>query len=217
MSSSSSLFDQLASNQAGKEIRINQLLDSVSPAAFGGRRESTTTGLTWGFYGGEFMVNGVPTQIANGTVALAASSDNYVGLTQAGVLANSVGSRNAAHAPLYKVTTGSGGVTSYTDERDPASLARLAHGSATQALTTANVTLTQAQALCDTIVVTGTLTAQRDLIVPLLRRRWMIRHTGSSFGARVIGASGTGIVVAAGMTAIVECDGTNVFRITADV
>ena len=40
MSSSTSKFDQLSTSQASKEIRINQLMDSVSPAALGGRRPS---------------------------------------------------------------------------------------------------------------------------------------------------------------------------------
>lgn len=80
----------------------------------------------------------------------------------------------------------------------------------------ANVTLTQAQALCDTLTITGTLTAARDVVVPLVRRRWVVRHTGTSFDIQVIGASGTGITVAVGKVAIVECDGTNVLRVTAD-
>lgn len=216
MSSTTSLFDQLSTSQAGKEARINALMDSVSPAALGGRRESTTTGLTWGFYGGELIVNGLPTQVANGTVTLTASADNYVGISQSGVVSVAT-TRAPGAAPLYKVTTSAAAVSSYTDERTPEAMARLCAGSASQALTTANVTLTQTQALCDTLVVTGALTASRDLIVPLVRRRWAVRHTGTGFAVRVIGATGTGISVAVGMTAIVECDGTNVNRITADV
>lgn len=221
MSSSDSLFDQLSTNQAGKEQRLNALFNTVSPSALGGRREGTTTGLTWGYYGGEVLVNGVSTEVANDTISLTASTVNWIGLTMAGVIAKSTlaadAVRNPEHIPLYEVTTNSGGVTSYTDERTPEGLARLSHGIASIALTTANVTLTQAQALCKTLVVTGVLTASRDLIVPLVRRRWAVRHTGSAFDVRVIGASGTGITVAIGKTAIVECDGTNVLRLTADV
>jgi hypothetical protein len=216
MSSSTSKFDQLSTSQAGKEVRINQLLDSMSPASLGGRRESTTTGLAWGYYGGQIVVNGNPTDIANGTVALTASSTNYVQITQAGTIV--VGTtRDPRYAPLYTVVTTVSGVTSYTDERDAVSLDRLAHGNTSIAVTTANVTLTQAQALCDTLTVTGALTAARDLIVPLVRRRWVVRHTGTSFDVRVIGATGTGITIGIAKTAIVECDGTNVLRVTADV
>lgn len=215
MSSSASKFDQLATSQAGKEVRINELLDSISPAALGGRRASTTSGLTWGYYGGTILVNGVATDVANGTVALTGSTTNHISISQAGVVSVAT-SRNAANAPLYTVVTTVSGVTSYTDERTPENMARLTHGTASQALTTANVTLTQAQALCDTLTITGALTAVRDLVVPLVRRRWAVRHTGTGFDARVIGATGTGVTVGIGKACIVECDGTNVNRITAD-
>jgi hypothetical protein len=216
MSSSASLFDQLATSQAGKEVRINALLNSVSPTALGGRRESTTTGITWGYYGGQLLVNGVATAVANGTVTLTVSTTNYVGISQAGVVSTAT-TRTAGNAPLYSVVTSSSAVIGYTDERTPESMARLNYGSASQALTAANVTLTQAQALCETLVVTGALTAVRDLVVPLVRRRWAVRHTGTGFDMRVIGATGTGITIGIGKAAIVECDGTNVNRLTADV
>jgi hypothetical protein len=44
-----------------------------------------------------------------------------------------------------------------------------------------------------------------------------VRHNGTAFDIRVIGATGTGITIGIGKVAIVECDGTNVLRITADV
>lgn len=216
MSDSTTQLDQLATSQADKEIRINEMFDAMSLAALGGRRASTTSGLTWGYYGGDVLVNGVPTSIANGTVTLTASATNYVMLTQAGAVV--VGTtRDPRYAPLYTVVTAAASVSSYTDERTPEALRRLSRGIASQALTTANVTLTQAQALCDTLVITGVLTAVRDLVVPLVRRQWTVRHTGSAFDARVIGATGTGVTVGIGKTCIVECDGTNVYRVTADV
>ena len=215
MSSSTSKFDQLSTSQAGKEVRINQAMDSVSPAALGGRRESTTTGLTWGYYGGQILVNGTPTDIPNGTVTLTGSATNYVQLTQAGTVV--VGTtRDPRYAPLYSVVTTVSGVTSYTDERDAASLARLAFGIATQAMADANQTITQAQALCDTLVTTGALTATRNLVVPLVRRRWTVRNNCTGGSVQVIGASGTGVTIATTKVAIVECDGTNVLRVTAD-
>jgi len=215
MSSSTSKFDQLSTSQASKEVRINQLMDSVSPAALGGRRESTTTGLTWGYYGGQILVNGVPTDIANGTVTLTGSATNYVQLTQAGTIV--VGTtRDPRYAPLYTVVTTVSGVTSYTDERDAASLDRLAHGIATQAMADANQTITQAQALCETLVTTGALTGTRNLVVPLVRRSWTVRNNCTGGSVQVIGASGTGVTIATVKVAVVECDGTNVLRITAD-
>lgn len=55
-------------------LRVNENFTSVSPAALYGIDPSTTTGLTFGYLGGQF--NGVT--VANGTVALTASATNYV-------------------------------------------------------------------------------------------------------------------------------------------
>jgi len=216
MSDSTSIVDQLSPGQNNQEARVNELLDAASPALLGGRRASTCTGLTWGYYGGKVMVNGVETAVANGTVTLTASATNFVSISQAGVVSVSA-SRTAGNAPLYSIVAGASTVTSYTDEREPASLARLEYGIGTQAMADANQTITQALALCDSLVTTGTLTAQRNLVVPLVRRRWTVRNSCTGFGVQVIGASGTGIVIGVGKAAIVECDGTNVLRVTADV
>ena len=215
-SGSTSKLDQLATDQAGKEARINAAQDALSPSALGGRRESTTTGLTWGYYGGAVLVNGVSTAVAHGTVTLTASTTNYVSISSAGVISVAT-SRSAGNAPLYTVVTNSGGVSSYTDERTPEGLAGLNYGIATQAMADANQTITQAMALCQSLITTGALTATRNLVVPLVRRRWTVRNNCTGFGVQVVGASGTGITIAVGKVADGECDGTNVLRVTADV
>lgn len=216
MADSTTNLPQLSASQANQEARFNELMDAASPGTYYGRNAATSSGLTWGFLGGKLMIDGVETVTANGTVTLTASTTNYVQISRAGVVSTAT-TRDPLLAPLYTVVTGAATVTSYTDERDCNALERISHGAASIALTTANVTLTQAQALCDTLTVTGALTAVRDLVVPLVRRRWLIRHTGTSFGVRIIGATGTGITVGIGLSAFVECDGTNVFRVTADV
>lgn len=210
-----SLFDQLSTSQAGKEARINELLNAVGPASLGARRQSTTTALTWGYYGGKVLVNGVATAVANGTVTLTASATNYVSISQAGVVSVAT-SRTAGNAPLYQVDTSVAGVTSYVDERTPKGMARLNHGIGTQAMADANQTISQALALCDSLVTTGALTATRNLVVPLVRRQWTVRNNCTGGSIQVIGASGTGVTIATLKAAIVECDGTNVNRITAD-
>jgi hypothetical protein len=64
---------------------------------------------------------------------------------------------------------------------------------------------------------TGTLTALRDVIVPTVRRQWTIfANVTGGFGVRVKTAAGSGITVADGKRAILECDGTNVVRVTPD-
>lgn len=209
-------LQQISSAQASPEVPINENADATAPAGAFGRKATTTTGLTWGYYGGEILVDGVPTAIADGTVTLTGSATNYISISRAGVVAVAA-SRTVANAPLYTVVAGSSSVTSYTDERGPTQIARLTWGAATQAMADANQTITQAQALCDSITTTGALTAQRNLVVPLVKRQWTIRNNCTGFGVQVIGASGTGIVVGVAKTAIVECDATNVVRVTADV
>lgn len=118
MSNSTSHLDLVSSSQASKEITINSALDAASPAMLYGRRASTTAALTWGYYGGVVSIGGAPTQVANGTVTLAASATNYVeaDLTDGSVSANTVGFTSGALA-LYEVVTGTGTVTSYIDLR----------------------------------------------------------------------------------------------------
>jgi hypothetical protein len=209
-------MQNIASNQSSAEVPINENFVNVLWAELYARNPVTTTGLTWGYVGGQYPVNGVTTTIAAGTVTLT-NATNFVGLSQAGAVVVTATTANPLHVPLYTVVASGGVVTSYTDTRSAWLISKQAHGSASQALTAANVTLTQAQALCDTLVVTGALTAVRDLVVPLARRRWAVRHTGTGFDMRVIGATGTGITIGIGKAAIVECDGVNVNRMTADV
>lgn len=50
----------------------------MSPASQFGRRQSTTSGLTWGYYGCTQWLNGTPTQTANGTLTLVASRTQQI-------------------------------------------------------------------------------------------------------------------------------------------
>lgn len=125
MSNSTTLIDTIATNQSSKEVLANALFDAASPAMLWARRASTTSGLTWGYYGGWY--NG---QIANGTVALTASTTNYLMADAAtgAVTVNTTGF-SAGKIPLYLVVTGATTVTSYTDERSYAPAALLSPGS----------------------------------------------------------------------------------------
>lgn len=78
MASSTSNLDLLVQSQASKEITANALFDAASPATLFGRRQSTTSGLTWGYYGGVLPVAGTPTVIANGTLSLVASRTQQI-------------------------------------------------------------------------------------------------------------------------------------------
>jgi hypothetical protein len=83
----------------------------------------------------------------------------------------------------------------------------------------ANKTLSAAEAASGILHVTSTvsLTATRNIVVPLTPRQWTVRNgTTGAQSIQVIGASGAGITIATGKLAIVYSDGTNVVRVTAD-
>jgi microcystin-dependent protein len=81
----------------------------------------------------------------------------------------------------------------------------------------ANYTMTNFNGVSDearnqVIVLSGTNTAQRNLIAPLVEKTYIIRNsTTGGFAVQVIGSSGTGVVVPNGVTTTVYCDGTNFF------
>lgn len=78
MASSTTNLDLLVQSQASKEVTANALFDAASPAMLFGRRQSTTSGLVWGYYGGTLPVAGAPTAVANGTVSLVASRTQQI-------------------------------------------------------------------------------------------------------------------------------------------
>lgn len=215
MSNSTITFDALIQSQSAKEITANAMLDAVSPASLYGRRQSTSSGLTWGYYGGNVLINGVLTQIANGTLSLTASTTNYVqALPASGAVSSNTTGFTAGSIPLYTIITGASTVTSYTDHRlaTPEFTGRLA-----KTMGDANTTLTQAEARNNIIELTGTLTAARNIVLPLAVRQYTVFNGSTGgFGLQFIGASGTGVTVAAGKRAIVYADGTNIVRVTAD-
>jgi hypothetical protein len=217
MSNSTATYDAIVQSQSGKEITANAYFDAASPATAFGRRQSTTSGLTWGYYGANLVVDGVLTQIANGTLALSASATNYVEATRAGVVSKNTTGFTPGSIPLYTIVTGASTVTSYTDYRVLCAPPYV-QGRLVKAMADANQTLTAAEARCDILEATGALTALRNLVVPLGVRQWTVfANVTGGFGVRVIGASGTGITIADGKRAIVYADGTNVVRATADV
>lgn len=215
MSDSASLLTQLTSSQAGKETSVNELLNALSQPAFGGRRQSSS-GLSWDYFGGRVLVDGISTAIANGTVTLTASTTNYVEATRAGVVSNNVTAFTPGSVALYKVVTGASTVTSYEDHRP---WLKLAPGKLSVAQgDVVSLTLTHAQSLPDILELTGALTVQRNVVLPLPAKQYTVfNNTTGGFGLQFIGATGTGVIVAATKRAIIYADGTNIVRVTADV
>lgn len=216
MSNSTITFDAIIQAQASKEVTANALFDALSPASLYGRRQSTSSGLTWGYYGGNVLVNGVLTQIANGTLTLTANLSNYIEAEPTtGAVSSNTTAFTAGCTPLYTVVAGAATVSSYTDHRlaVPDVTGRLA-----KAISDANTTLSFAEVRNQIIEITGTLTAARNITLPLKPRQWTVFNgTTGGFGLQFIGATGTGITVAAGKRAIVYSDGTNIVRATADI
>lgn len=90
-------------------------------------------------------------------------------------------------------------------------------GVVTITMVDANYTMTNFNGVSDearnqVIVLTGTNTAQRNLIAPLVEKTYTIKNsTSGGFAVQIIGASGTGVVIPNGITTTVYCDGTNFF------
>lgn len=118
MSDSTANLDQVSSTAIQRETTINALMDAASPATIYGRRSSTTTALTWGYYGGRYGGSSV----ANGTVSLTASTTNYVVANRStGAVSVSTATTNwndnTTYGRVYKIVTGTSSVTSYEDHR----------------------------------------------------------------------------------------------------
>lgn len=218
MSDSTSKLTQLTTAQAGKEITVNENNNAFSIASYFGRRQSSS-GLSWDYYGlDRWHINATATAKANTTLALTASSTRYVAADRALAVTDNATAFPADKLALYSIVTGASTVTSYEDHRDPHHVNRFLYGRFALAMADANQTLTYQQAMCESMELTGALTALRDVIVPLVPRNYIVfANTTGGFGVRIIGATGTGITVADGKRAVVECDGTNVVRVTADV
>lgn len=218
MSDSTPKVDSISPTQAGKETTANEIFFGMSIASAFGRR-AATSGLTWAFTGVDrWYVNATAVTKANGTVVLTGSSTRYVAADRALAVTESVTAFPADKLALYKIPTGASAPSSYEDHRDPHHINRFLYGRFTLAMADANKTLTYEQAMCESMELTGALTALRNVVVPLVPRSYIVyANTSGGFGVQVIGASGTGVTVADGKRAIVECDGTNVVRVTADV
>ena len=216
MADSTAKLTQLTTGQAGKEATVNELLAALSIGSPLSRRQSSS-GLNWDYHGiDRWYVNATATTKANTTIALTASGTRYVAADRALAVTDNATAFPPDKLALYKAVTGTATVTSYEDHRDLHHIGRFLYGRFVLAMADDNKTLTYEQAMCESMELTGALTALRDVVVPLVPRAYTVFANTTGFGVRVIGASGTGITVGVGKRAIVECDGTNVVRVTAD-
>jgi len=218
MSDLTTKITQITAAQARKEETANANFGSVSIASWFGKLPAST-GLTWHYTGVDrWYINGTATVKANTSIALTGSSTRYLSADRALAVTENATAFPAAQLALYELTTSGSAVTGELDHRNAKHQVRFLYDRQTSAMGDANKTLTYAQAMADSLELTGALTALRDVIVPVVPRCYTIyANTSGGFGVRVIAASGTGITIADTKRAIVEFDGTNVVRITADV
>lgn len=124
MANSTTNIDGVIQSQASKEVTINAFFDAASLATVYSRRLSTTSGLVWGFYGGNVTrSDGLLYQVANGTITLPASSTSYiVGLKSTGAVSSATTTTNwndlTNYWRLYSVITGVTTISSFTDYRE---------------------------------------------------------------------------------------------------
>ncbi|MBX9738074.1 MAG: hypothetical protein K2X32_14220 [Phycisphaerales bacterium] len=174
------------------------------------------------------------TATAANTVTLAVDSTGFTAWTSGGTLARmtdagaytlrvgkGLGTAFVAQSPLYNVVASFATVSSWTDFRLLAAPAGpgCAYGGAAQSVAGAvDVIASQAAfaaARAAFVDLTGAITANIAYIVPRLSGPLTIRNSATgAFALTVRPPGGTGVVVAAGATVRLNCDGTNVVAIT---
>jgi microcystin-dependent protein len=91
-------------------------------------------------------------------------------------------------------------------------------GVITITMTDANYTLSNFNGVVDesrnqVLVMTGTLTATRNVIAPLVEKTYVVKNsTTGAQSIQIIGSSGLGVTIPNGITAYVYCDGTNFYN-----
>jgi hypothetical protein len=78
---------------------------------------ATTTGLTWGYKGGQFRNDNTITTVTAGTVSLTDDTTNYIEVASNGTVYVVAGSFTAGRIPIRTVVTASGVQTTSTDKR----------------------------------------------------------------------------------------------------
>lgn len=104
--------------QAQAEVVVNEALETLDHLAVYGKKHSTSTGLTWGYYGGRWG----GTSISDGTLTLTNAATNYIVCDRStGALSVSTATTNwdntAEYARVYKLTTAGSVVTATEDHR----------------------------------------------------------------------------------------------------
>lgn len=103
---------------ASPEVQMNENFEAVEPASLFGVKWPTTTGLTFGYYGGILYQDGTLLTISDGTVLLTASQAAvYIEATLAGVVSMNIVGFTAGRIPLYQAVTSASAITSIVNKR----------------------------------------------------------------------------------------------------
>jgi len=103
---------------ATAEVQVNENFETMSHMSVYGKRQSVTSGLTWGYYGG--LWGGIT--VADGTVTLTNAATNYLVVARGtGAVSVSTAATNwndgSGYARLYRLTTAGSVVTAAEDHR----------------------------------------------------------------------------------------------------
>lgn len=213
--------DTLTEEQQGKATSVNELMRAIKRIFLGGVRGfGQTAGLTWKGYGGYYDNGGTPTELGNWSITLADNSNNYIYWDPNNVATNSgVGKSTSGFPPgcepLFVVAVTFGVVSGVTDYIAAPGFSRPSR--ALVLSSDANRTLDAFECRAEILDVSSSvsLTATRDIVVPVAYpRSWIVTNgTSGAQKIRVIGASGTGVEIDNGSTAVVYSNGTNVIAV----
>jgi hypothetical protein len=103
---------------ADAEVPVNENFETLSAAGIFGKRQTATTGLAWGYYGGRYNGN----TVADGALTLADDDTSYIVVERAtGDVSSDIATTDwvdtTNFARLYQVTTTDGFVTAVVDSR----------------------------------------------------------------------------------------------------
>jgi len=223
MANSTTNLDSIVQGSGSQDLQANALYDAASPATVFGRRASTTTGLTFGYFGGNITKSdGTLAQIANSTVSLTASTTNYItALKESGVVycntTTTAWDDTANYWRLYSVVTGTATVTSYTDSREIGKMAGVGVGLVAPVTKTTAFTVApnENEVICNgSASITVTLPAASGWVGRKIRIKTRAAFTVVSAASNVkpidTDTAGTAILAAtAGKWAELVSDGSN--------
>lgn len=223
MADSSTNLDAILQTGSAQDIQANALFNAASVAMLYGNRPATTTGLVFGYFGGNVTKSdGTQATIANGTVTLMASMTNYLTAKKDdGSVYCQTTTTNwndmANYWRLYSVVTGAATITSYADEREIGRMTGLGTGLVAPVTKTAAFTLgsNENEVICNgTASITATLPTAASWAGRKVRVKTIAAYTVVSGSSNVVplagGAAGTAILAAtAGKWAEMVSDGSN--------